>query len=141
MSQFKIERELNALDKFEEYVAEVLSITSRSHALFKQRKLYENSESQEVADTLTDLMTNLYDEGSKLNTWLTKIKNYLRDDINEEKELYHNIDKVINMAIKNGKNIENDKVILDQFQIIRDLLKRFIESKKKEIEKEYQTEV
>ena len=63
MSQFKIERELNALDKFEEYVAEVLSITSRSHALFKQRKLYENSESQEVADTLTDLMTNLYDEG------------------------------------------------------------------------------
>ena len=45
------------------------------------------------------------------------------------------------MAIKNGKNIENDKVILDQFQIIRDLLKRFIESKKKEIEKEYQTEV
>lgn len=137
-SQFKIERELKAIDNFEENVSEFLTLTSRSHSLFKTSKLYEKSENQEVVNTITDLMKGVYDKDSRSNTLLTKIKFYLRDDIKEERELYLNIDKVINMVYKSRNNIENNDTILDQFQLIRDLSKRFIESKKKEIEKEYQ---
>ncbi len=138
MSQFKIERELKDLDKFEENVSKLLTITSRAHSLYKTRKQYENSESQEVINTLTDLMKSLYDEGSDLNTWLTNIKFNLSDNIKEEKDLYLNINKVIDMVFKSGNDIDRNEVILDQFQIIRDLSKRFIKSKKKEIEQEYQ---
>lgn len=138
MSQFKIERELKDLDKFEENVSKLLTITSRTHSLYKTRKQYENSESQEVINTLTDLMKSLYDEGSDLNTWLTNIKFNLSDNIKEEKDLYLNINKVIDMVFKSGNDIDRNEVILDQFQIIRDLSKRFIKSKKKEIEQEYQ---
>ena len=106
--------------------------------MFKSRKQYEKSENKEVVNTITDLMKGMYDKGSNLNTLLTKIKFYLRNDIEEEKVLYHNIDKVINIVFKSWKNIESNEEILDQFQLIRDLSKQFIESKKKEIEQVYQ---
>jgi len=83
-------------------------------------------------------MKSLNDEGSDLNTWLTNIKFNLSDNIKEEKDLYLNINKVIDMVFKSGNDIDRNEVILDQFQIIRDLSKRFIKSKKKEIEQEYQ---
>lgn len=112
-------------------------MTSRSHSLFKARKQYEKSENKEVANTITDLMKSMYDKGLQLNTLSTKIKFYLRNNIEEEKILYNNIDKVTNMVFKSWNNIENNEEILDQFQLIRDLSKKIIESKRKEIEQEY----
>jgi hypothetical protein len=133
-----LERELRALENFEENVSELLTITSRSHSLFKTRKQYENSENKEVVNTIADLMKGMYDKGSHLNTLLTKLKFYLKNNIEKEKILYDNIDKIINMVFKSPNNIENNEAILNQFQIIRDLSKEFIETKKKELEQEYQ---
>jgi hypothetical protein len=113
-------------------------MVSRSHSLFKTRKQYEKSENKEVLNTVTELIKDMYDKGSNQNTLLSKIKFYLRNDVEEEKTLYVNIDKVINMVFKSWNNVGNNEEILDQFQLIRDLSKRFIEAKKKEIEQEYQ---